>query len=186
MITHDKSKSFACPYENCGKSFKRQDALRVHIQSHSEKPQFVCSIPGCQAKYKSKPALKYHLSKHHISELKLMSHNPREQNNSSCLKIQQKEPLHSQRKRIGHFPEERDPKPQKFLFKEGGETKPSSSKRTLVQELSKNDDEELKDLMFLYGHLLRENRELKRQVADQMLSTQDSETYEKLSFVSFE
>jgi len=180
LITHDNSKPLTCPYEFCEKRFKRQDALRVHIQSHSEEPQFVCSVPGCQAKYKSKPALKYHLSKHHISELKSISNSSLEDQKTSHLKIKSKEPLEKgrdlQQKSFDPFSEECEeeiePKPTKFLFQEGGETRSNSSQSSVNQKISKKGDEELRELMFLYRHLIRENRELKRQLADQMLSTE--------------
>ena len=43
LIAHNNDRPYLCHQPFCNKTFKRQDALRVHMHSHSERPQF---IPG--------------------------------------------------------------------------------------------------------------------------------------------
>ena len=155
------------------------------MQSHSEEAQFFCSISGCQAKFKAKPALKYHLSKHHISELKSMSKslgsqhalNPKTKSREILAKTE-----YSHYQSCDSWTEEElGPNPTKFLFIEGAETRSNSSTRsirTLRQELAKNcQDEELRELISAWKYLMKENKELKSKLADQLASFHKTDTY---------
>jgi len=120
-----------------------------------------------------------------------MSNSSPEDQSASHIKIKSKKTLEKdqdpRRKSFDSLSkeceEEIEPEPTKFLFQEGGETRPDSSNRSLRQEMLKyGDDEELRELKFFCSRLMRENRELKRQLADQMMSFQDNDIYGKHSF----
>jgi KRAB domain-containing zinc finger protein len=61
-IIHTSSKSFACPFETCQKTFKRTDGLTGHIKEHRGK-RFHCDI--CWAKRSSATSLASHMKTTH-------------------------------------------------------------------------------------------------------------------------
>jgi len=63
-IVHSKDRPFVCKYPSCGKSFKRPDALKNHLQTHNEGFPFICLAPGCKLRFHKRSALQYHLLKH--------------------------------------------------------------------------------------------------------------------------
>jgi len=61
---HSGERPYVCSFPDCGKTFKRADALSNHFRIHSGKTPFDCPMSGCSLQFNTKSALRYHLLKH--------------------------------------------------------------------------------------------------------------------------
>lgn len=66
-IAKEQGIVFACPYENCQRSYSRKKILDSHMKSHILEPKFQC--PSCTAKYHQKADFKTHMFSKHLNYL---------------------------------------------------------------------------------------------------------------------
>jgi len=64
LTIHSNERPFVCSFPDCGKTFKRADALSNHFRIHSRSTPFNCPVPECMSQFTTKSALRYHLLKH--------------------------------------------------------------------------------------------------------------------------
>lgn len=68
LKTHTLTSDYKCEYEQCTKSYKSQDALKIHMFSHTGERPFCCNI--CEKSFKTKHILQIHIQTHNKPKIK--------------------------------------------------------------------------------------------------------------------
>jgi uncharacterized Zn-finger protein len=55
---------FTCPYDNCGREFKRHEHLRRHVRSHTGEKPYLCPQPNCGRQFARSDHLAGHVKTH--------------------------------------------------------------------------------------------------------------------------
>lgn len=65
IMTHFNIKPYVCPFEGCGKAFKREMTLNDHIRGlHTKETTLNCPYPNCELQFTTSAKLKYHIYLH--------------------------------------------------------------------------------------------------------------------------
>ncbi|KAJ3314698.1 homeodomain transcription factor ste12 [Boothiomyces sp. JEL0838] len=57
-------KTHVCPFETCGRQFKRLEHLRRHVRSHTGEKPYVCTVPDCGRSFARSDHLTQHMRTH--------------------------------------------------------------------------------------------------------------------------
>ncbi|KAF2192769.1 hypothetical protein K469DRAFT_481390, partial [Zopfia rhizophila CBS 207.26] len=71
MRSHTKERPFACPHNECDKTFLRNEHLQRHLNSaHSTNRKYLCGWDGCGKGFATRERLRRHQEAHEVKETK--------------------------------------------------------------------------------------------------------------------